>query len=371
MSERIPMLDLREQTGALWPELEKAVHDVLRSGRYVLGPNVEAFEREVADYVGTRHAVGLNSGSDALVIALRALDIGPGDEVVAPSFTFFATAEAISAVGATPVFCDVEPASLCLDPRAVTRALGPRSRAIVPVHLFGHPVEMDALLELAEERGVAVVEDACQAIGARHCGRRVGSLGRVGAFSFYPTKNLAAFGDAGVLVTDDAALAERARLLRNHGSAERYRNETLGYNSRLDEIQAAILRVKLRHLDAWNDARREVARRYSEGLAGVAGIEAPAEAGEVSHVYHQYTVRVAGGRRDALRSALEAEGISTQIHYPVPVHDMPMYAHLDAKLPVTERACEEVLSLPIWPELGRPDQRRVLDALARAAKTTR
>ncbi len=361
------MLDLREQTDALWPELEKAVHDVIRSGRYVLGPVVEAFEREIADYLGTRHAVGLNSGTDALVIALRALDVGPGDEVVTPSFTFFATVEAISVVGATPVFCDIEPASLCLDPRSVERALGPRTRAIIPVHLFGHSAEMDALLDLAAQRGVAVLEDACQAIGARHDGRRVGGLGRVGAFSFFPSKNLGALGDGGLLVTDDAGLAERARRLRDHGSAERYHNVELGYASRLDEFQAAILRVKLPYLDAWNDARREVARRYSEGLAGVAGLQTPEEGNQVRHVYHQYTIRVTGGRRERVRSALDEAGVSTQVYYPIPVHAMPMYAHLGARLPVTERACEEVLSLPIWPELDEPTQRCIVEALLHAA----
>ncbi len=366
MSRRVPLLDLREQTDALWPELAKAVEDVLRSGRFILGPELEAFEREMADYLGAAHAVGLNSGTDALVIALRALDIGPGDEVIAPSFTFFATAEAISIVGATPVFCDILPDSFCLDPAAARRLVGPRTRALLPVHLFGHAAQMDALSALAQEHDLAVLEDACQAIGGRYGDRALGTIGRAGAFSFFPSKNLGAMGDAGMLVTDDDELAERWRLLRSHGSRERYRNELLGYNSRMDELQAAVLRVKLRHLDAWNDARRQVARIYSEGLADVAGVEPPTEGDGVRHVYHQYTVRIAGGTRDAVRAALDEAGVSTQIYYPIPIHRMPMYG-TSAPLDVTDAAADEVLSLPIWPELTPDVQGRILDAVRAAA----
>ena len=365
MSRRVPLLDLREQTDALWPELAKAVEAVLRSGRFILGPEVEAFEREMADYLGAAHAVGLNSGTDALVIALRALEIGPGDEVIAPSFSFFATAEAISQVGATPVFCDIRPDSFCIDPEEARSLVSPRTRAVLPVHLFGHAAEMDSLSQLAEDHELALVEDACQAIGGLHRERRLGTIGSVGALSFFPSKNLGAMGDAGMLVTDDAELAERARLLRSHGSRERYRNELLGYNSRMDELQAAMLRVKLRHLDAWNDARREVASIYTQGLADVAGVEPPSEADGVRHVYHQYTLRITGGRRDAMRAALDEAGVSTQIYYPIPIHRMPMYSGLP--LDVTDAAADEVLSLPIWPELTRELQGRILDAVRAAA----
>src|SRR5262249_50859153 len=270
VTRRIPMVDLEAQTEALWPELEKAALDLLRSGRFILGPNVEAFEREAARFLGVAHAVGVGSGTDALVVGLRALGIGPGDEVIVPSFTFFATAEAVSLIGATPVFADIEPHTFCLEPDSVAKAISLRTRAIIPVHLFGHPAEMDALGDLARRKGLAVLEDAAQGFGAVYRGRKVGGLGNAAAFSFFPSKNLGAFGEAGLITTDDASVADAVRRLRTHGSRERYVHVDIGYNARLDEIQAALLRVKLPHVPSWNDERRRVAKAYDATPAGVA-----------------------------------------------------------------------------------------------------
>jgi dTDP-4-amino-4,6-dideoxygalactose transaminase len=363
------MLDLGPQLAALGDELERAVARVLRSGQYILGPEVEAFEREVAAYLGVAHAVGVSSGTDALVIALRALGIGAGHEVIAPSFTFFATAEAITLAGATPVFADIDPDSFALDPADVARRIGPRTRAILAVHLYGHPFDADALGALARERGVALVEDAAQAFGAAHRGRRVGTLGSAAAFSFFPSKNLGAAGDAGLIATDDAELAGRARMLRVHGSRQRYLHEAVGYTARLDEIQAALLRIKLPHLDRWNDQRRRVAALYGEVLEGLPGVRPPPVAPWAEHVFHQYTLRVPARARERIVAALAAEQIASQIYYPIPVHRTPPYA-TDGALPETDRACAEVLSLPIWPELPATEVKRVGEALARVDLST-
>jgi dTDP-4-amino-4,6-dideoxygalactose transaminase len=359
------MLDLGPQLAALGPELEAALRRVLRSGRYLLGPEIEAFERECAAYLGVRHAIGLASGTDALVIGLRALGIGPGDEVIVPSFTFFATAEAVSLLGAIPVFADLTPETFCIDPEGARAAIGPRTRAIVPVHLFGHPAEMDPLLALARERGLLLLEDAAQAIGATYRGRRCGGLGAAAVFSFYPSKNLGALGDGGLLATDDGEVAERARLLRNHGSPGGYRHERIGYCSRLDELQAAALRVKLPHLDAWNEARRRVADAYRAELHGVAGLALPREAPGCRHVYHVFTIRLPADRRDAVREALAKDGIASTVYYPEPIHRALPYARAQS-LPETERAAREVLSLPIWPELDRGQVARVASGIKHA-----
>jgi dTDP-4-amino-4,6-dideoxygalactose transaminase len=366
VKRKIPMVDLAEQTEALWPGLEKAALDVIRSGRFILGPEVEAFERETAEFLGVRFAIGVGSGTDALVLGLRALGVGPGDEVVVPSFTFFATAEAVSLVGATPVFADIEPASFCLDPAAARAALTSRTRAIVPVHLFGHPADMTALRTLARERGVALLEDAAQAFGAVHRGTRIGGLGEIAAFSFFPSKNLGAFGEAGLIGTNDETLAESVRSLRTHGSRQRYVNTEVGYNARLDELQAALLRVKLPHVAQWNDERRRVAAAYSAVLRGVAGVTTPMIADGSTHVFHQYTLRIAGGRRDAVARALEAEGVASQVYYPIPIHESPVYAAARAKLPATDAAAREVLSLPIYPELSSGDAREIAELVAKA-----
>jgi dTDP-4-amino-4,6-dideoxygalactose transaminase len=349
---KIPMVDLSEQTERLWPELEKAVLGVLRSGRFILGPNVEAFEREAAEFLGVKHAIGVGSGTDALVLGLRALGIGPGDEVIVPSFTFFATAESVSLVGATPVFAEIDPVSFCLDPAAARAALTPRTRAIVPVHLFGHPADMTALRALAREKGLLLLEDAAQAFGAVHAGTRIGGLGEAAAFSFFPSKNLGAFGEAGLVGTNDARIADSIRSLRAHGSRQRYVNTEIGYNARLDEIQASLLRVKLPHVARWNDERRRVASEYTAALGGIAGVVPPNVSAGNTHVFHQYTLRISDGRRDAVAKSLDAAGVSTQVYYPIPIHQLPVYADRKVALPVTEKAASDVLSLPIFPELS-------------------
>ena len=361
----LPMLDLGPQLEALGGELERAVAQVVRSGQYILGPNVEAFEREVAAYLGVPHAIGVSSGTDALVIALRALGMEPGDEVIAPSFTFFASAEAVTLAGATPVFADIDPSSYALDPADVERRIGPRTRAILAVHLYGHPFDADALGSLARRRGLVLIEDAAQAFGAAWRGRRIGTLGDAAAFSFFPSKNLGAAGDAGLITTGDAEVAARARMLRVHGSRQRYVHESVGYTARLDEIQAAVLRVKLRHVDGWIARRRAVAGLYADALRGVPGVGTPSVAPGAEHVFHQYTVRVPGGARAALVVALAAAQIASQIYYPIPVHRTPPYAAA-LELPETERAAAEVLSLPIWPELAPEQIKRVAGVLAGA-----
>jgi dTDP-4-amino-4,6-dideoxygalactose transaminase len=359
----IPLLDLGPEIELLWDELEASVLDVLRSGRFILGPNVEAFEREAADYLGVRHALGVNSGTDALVIGLRALGIGPGDEVITSPFTYFATAEAVSLIGAKPVFADIRPDLFTLDPARIEERITPRTRAIIPVHLFGHPADMQAISAVAERHDLRILEDTAQAFGASDRGRKLGSLGNVGAFSFYPTKNLGAFGDAGMLATDDDAVAECARRLRTHGSVQRDVHDRLGYASRLDEIQAAILRIKLARVDAWNDDRRNVAHSYDRRLAGVEGIQTPAAEPEARHVYHQYTIRVGGGRRDALAAELDRAGVGSAVYYRAPLHLLEVYAGDYPSMPEAEAAAGEVLSLPIGPFLDPQSVDRVVDAI--------
>jgi dTDP-4-amino-4,6-dideoxygalactose transaminase len=368
VTRKIPMVDLSEQTDRLWPELEKAVHDVLRSGRFILGPNVEAFEREAASALGARYAVGVGSGTDALVLGLRALGVGPGDEVIVPSFTFFATAEAVSLCGAKPVFVDIEPTTFCLEPEGVAKAIGLRTRAIIPVHLFGHPAEMDAILDLARGRGLAVLEDAAQAFGAVYRGRPIGALGNAAAFSFFPSKNLGAFGEAGLVTTGDEAVANSLRSLRAHGSRERYKHTEIGYNARLDEIHAALLRVKLPHVPAWNEERRRVAASYEAALSGLRGVTTPRTAPGCTHVFHQYTLRVPADKRAAIQKSLEAKGIATQIYYPIPNHALPMYAQGAPTLPETDEAARTVLSLPIYPELSDADVRWIAEELRAALR---
>jgi len=365
--ESIPILDLRPQIAALRPDFEAAFARVLDSGQFILGPEEQAFEREAAAYLGVEHAVGLNSGTDALVIALRALGIGAGDEVITTPFTFFATAEATTLLGGTPVFVDVEPGSFNLDPARLEAAVTPRTRAILPVHLFGRPCHMDAIMAIAGRHGVKVVEDCAQSFGADWGGRRTGAIGHMGAFSFFPTKNLNAFGDGGMIATDDDELAALARMLRAHGARKKYYNEQAGYNSRLDELHAAMLRVKLPHLDAWNEGRRRAAACYNEALAGLDGLLLPDPV--PGHVFHQYTVRILGGRRDAVQKALAGAGIGTMIYYPVPVHRLKLYqeSHAAISCPVAESLGAEVLSLPIWPELaGTATQEQVIAALREA-----
>jgi dTDP-4-amino-4,6-dideoxygalactose transaminase len=347
-------VDILRQHGELGPALEAALCRVARGGHFVLGPEVAALERELAEDHGCAGAVGLNSGTDALVLSLRALGIGPGDEVITTPFSFFATSEAIALAGARPVFADVEPESLNLDPRAVEAALSERTRAVLPVHLFGRPCDMDGILEIARRRGLWVVEDCAQAIGARYRGTPVGSLGDLGCLSFFPTKNLGALGDGGMVVGRDERLLQRVRALAAHGSRERYLHEEIGQNSRLDELQAAALRVKRTRLPAWTEARRKNAARYRELLAGLPGLALPpADDERFASVWHQFTVRVEG--RDGLRRHLAERGIDSMIYYPVPLHLQRAHRDLgyqSGDFPHAERAAAGALSLPVHPGLS-------------------
>lgn len=360
--ERIPIADPAAEYRELAAEIDAAVRRVLASGRYILGAEGAALESEVAAYVGAGHAVGVNSGTDALHFALRAAGIGPGDEVILPSFTFVATAAAVSYTGARPVFADIDAQTFCLDPRSLERSLTPRTRAVIAVHLYGQCAAMEEIAKLCHEKKLFLIEDCAQSLGADYDGRRAGSWGDFGCFSFYPTKNLAAAGDAGMLSARDASRAGRLRMLRHHGSGQAYVHEVLGYNSRLDELQAAILRVKLRHLDRFNAARAELARRYRGLLAGLP-LLLPAEHGRGRHVWHQFTVR--SSKRDALRESLDQAGIASMIYYPVPLHRQPIYAADCAglELPATDEAARTVLSLPIYPQLGEERSRRVCEAI--------
>jgi dTDP-4-amino-4,6-dideoxygalactose transaminase len=363
---QIPPLDLLPEIDFLWSEIQSAISDVIRSGQFVLGPQVRALESEIAGALSVKHAIACNSGTDALVIGLRALGIVPGDEVITTPFTFYATAEAISLVGAEPVFVDIEPRTLNIDPSRIVEALTPRTKAIVPVHLFGHAADMDPILEIARQRGLAVLEDVAQAFGGRYWGRPLGSLGQAGAFSFYPTKNLGAFGDGGLLATNDDHVAEMARKLRTHGSLSRDRNEMIGYNSRLDEIQAAILRIKLPHVENWNRERQRAAATYRRLLADVEGVVPPLVEEYADHVFNQFTVRIKGRNRDEVQKALAASAVGTNVYYSVPVHRLPVYAGRNCDLPVAECAAREVLSLPMGPMLSNAAIGRVVDALRNA-----
>lgn len=370
------MLDLQAEVRELWSDLQPAVERVLRSGHFIGGGEVDAFEQEVAAYLGVRHAVGLNSGTDALVLGLEALGIGPGDEVLTTPFSFFATSEAILRVGATPVFGDIDPRTLLLDPATLGALVTPRTRAVLPVHLFGLPLDMDDVMAFADRHGLAVLEDCAQAFGARHAGRRVGSIGTIGAFSFYPTKNLGAYGDAGLAVTDDDELATRLRSLRNHGSSptEKYRHDRLGHNSRLDALQAAVLRVKLPRVDAWNARRRALAAAYADALRRFANDGAGVNEGATflnlpplhpEHVFHQFTVQVQGGQREAFERALQAEGVAFSRFYPAPLTHQPAGCAF-GQAEVAAAAADRVVSLPIHPWLPEHAVGRVRAAAERA-----
>jgi dTDP-4-amino-4,6-dideoxygalactose transaminase len=367
---RVPFVDLPLQYRQLKAEIDDAVLRVFGRCDFILGQEVAAFEKRFAEFVGARHCVGVASGTDALHLILRALDVGPGDEVVTVANTFIATAEAISYAGATPVLVDCMPDTYLIDPEAVRRALTPRTRAVIPVHLYGQPADVDALRAIARERGVAVIEDAAQAHGAAvRGGRRCGALADAAAFSFYPGKNLGAYGDGGAVTTDDAALAEQLRLLRNWGAVVKYEHEVQGFNSRLDTVQAAVLNVKLRHLEAWNARRARAAAWYGERLRDVPGVVPPAVAPWTErHVYHLYVVRVPGRDPRELVARLADLGVQAGIHYPKPVHLQKAYATLNlppGSLPVSERVCREVLSLPMFPEITEELVETVVDALRR------
>ncbi len=364
----IPLARLQVQHERLRSELEAAFCRVLDSSQFVLGPELEAFESEFAHWCQVRHAVGLGSGTDALVLGLRALGIQPGDAVALPTLTFAATAEAVCLLGAKPVFVDVEPAALTLDAHSLRAALERQPvKAVIPVHLYGQPARMDAIVALAKEFGASVLEDAAQAHGASLQGRPVGRWGAAGIFSFYPTKNLGALGDAGALVTDDPDLAERVRRLRDHGQTRKYEHIEVGYNSRLDALQAAWLRVKLRHLTAWNERRRALAKRYRARLDRVPAIQPLEEFADCVHVYHQFVVRCRN--RTRLAAHLRSHGIETAIHYPTPLHLLPAFAPWSrgpGSLPVAERACEEILALPLYPEMTEEEVDEVCATVAEA-----
>ncbi|HEX8422806.1 MAG TPA: DegT/DnrJ/EryC1/StrS family aminotransferase, partial [Pyrinomonadaceae bacterium] len=364
----IPFVDLQAQYRAIKREIDEAIGRVVESAAFILGREVEAFEAAFAEYLGARFCVGVNSGTAAIQLAVTACGIGAGDEVIVPANTFFATAEAVSTAGATPVFVDADPVSYTIDVKRIEAAITERTRAIIPVHLYGQAADLDAVFEIAGRHDLAVIEDAAQAHGALYKDRRVGARGRANCFSFYPGKNLGAYGEGGAVVTDDAEVARRVRLLRDHGSEQKYRHEIIGYNFRLEGIQGAVLNVKLKYLDGWNDLRRAHAARYHELLADAVrdggALVLPQELPYARHIYHLYVVQ--SEERDALQKHLSAAEIQTGIHYPVPVHLQPAYASLGHKagdFPEAERQAARILSLPMFPELSEAQIARVAESV--------
>jgi len=381
MSEiKIPVLDLKPQYESIKAEIQTAINRVLESGQFIMGPDVKLFEQEVAAYLGVKHAIGVNSGTDALVIGLRALGIGEGDEVITTPFSFFATAESISNVGAIPVFADVDLRSYNIDPAAIKAKITPHTKAIMPVHLYGQPAAMGQIMDIARENGLKVIEDCAQSFGARYwgtcsscqglcqentraaiSGKHTGTIGDVGAYSFFPSKNLGAYGDGGLVVTDNDQVAEVARMLRVHGAKKKYHNKMFGYNSRLDTLQAAILRVKLQYVDDWNQGRRKVAKIYNELLSDVSGIITPELAD--GHVFHQYTIRVTEGKRDQLKEYLTTQGIGTMVYYPVSQDQLPIYQGQYPLTPISDLLAAQVLSLPIGSELDHTALEWIVQAI--------
>lgn len=364
----VSMVDLKVQYAAIKDEIDSAVLDVIKSSSFILGPRGKALEQSIAAYHGVKHAVGVASGTDALHLALLAAEVGKGDEVITTPFTFIATAEAISYVGGVPVFVDIRPDTFNIDIAKIEDRITNRTKAIIPVHLYGHPANMDALLEIARRHGLRVIEDCAQSFGAEQRGKKTGSFGDLGCFSFFPSKNLGCYGDGGMVITDDAVLADRLTSLRNHGSRVRYYHDEIGFNSRLDEIQAAVLSIKLRHIDEYNEGRRTNAERYRNELA-VPAIQTPVELPEAKHVYHQYTIRIKERDRDAVKERLDREQVSSMIYYPVPLHLQAAYRDLGmgpGSLPVAETAAREVLSLPMYPELTAEQVAFIAAALRRS-----
>ncbi|MBU7583443.1 MAG: DegT/DnrJ/EryC1/StrS family aminotransferase [Nostoc sp. TH1S01] len=378
--DKIPVLDLKPQYESLKAEIQNAISRVLESGQFIMGPDVKLFEQEVAQYLGVKHAIAVNSGTDALVIGLKALGIGQGDEVITTPFSFFATAESISNVGATPIFADISADSFNIDPGAIAQKITPRTKAIMPVHLYGNPAAIAAILDIAQAHNLKVIEDCAQSFGARYygtcagcnescqestrsriTGKQTGTIGDVGAYSFFPSKNLGAYGDGGLITTDNDQYAETARMLRVHGAKKKYHNEVLGYNSRLDTLQAAILRVKLPHIDQWNEGRRRVAKTYNDLLADVPGVITPNFAD--GHVFHQYTIRILDGKRDQVYQHLAEDGIATMIYYPIPQDRLPIYAGKYPNNTISDQVATQVLSLPIWPELTNEKITEITKAL--------
>jgi dTDP-3-amino-3,4,6-trideoxy-alpha-D-glucose transaminase len=353
-TQEIPLVDLRAQYATIRDDVRKAIDDVLESMQLTIGPNVRAFDLEFAQYIGAKHAVGVGSGTDALQLAIRACGVSGGDEVITVSFTFFATVEAILYANARPILVEIDERSMLMDPAAVAAAITPRTKAIIPVHLYGRTVDLRPLRQIAQDHNITIIEDAAQAHGALlDDGKKAGTGGRVNCFSFYCSKNLGAYGEAGSITTSDDRLAEELRALREHGQSTRYYHPVVGYNARLDELQAAILRIKLRKLPEWNARRREIARAY-DGLLKGSGIELPEIPPGERHVFYVYCIRVPGGRRDALRAYLGERAIGTQIHYPVPIHlqqSAEFLGYRKGDLPITERLADQVLSIPMYPEL--------------------
>jgi dTDP-4-amino-4,6-dideoxygalactose transaminase len=367
----VPPVNLGQQYQQIHEEVNTAVQAVLASGRYIGGSRVEAFEQQLADYIGVSEVMSCNSGTDALYLALRALEIGSGDEVITTPFTFIATAEVISAVGATPVFVDIEADTFNLNVEQIESAITERTRAIIPVHLFGLPVNMTRLMAIAESYDLMVIEDCAQATGAQWQGQKVGSIGHLGCFSFFPTKNLGACGDGGAITTNDSALAEQIHQLKDHGQTRKYCSEFIGVNSRLDSLQAAILSIKLKYLDRWNQQRQAIARRYDQFFSHISAIEVPPIHSPDISVWNQYTLRIKSDSdctslRDQLQTQLQQQGIGTTVYYPIPLHLQPIYKNQGyhaGQFPVAEQVAQEVLSLPMFPELSEQQQDQVIDRL--------
>jgi dTDP-4-amino-4,6-dideoxygalactose transaminase len=379
--KKSPPVDLARQYQQIAQETDAAILAVLKSGYYIGGPVVSEFEQQFAEYVGTSHVIGCNSGTDALYLAILALEIGPGDEVITPSFTFFATAEMVSQTGATPVFVDIDPLTFNLDPHKLEAAITPKTKAIIPVHLFGQPVDMGMVMNIAEKHNLFVIEDCAQATGAKWQNKQVGSWGHLNAFSFFPTKNLGGCGDGGAVTTNDPVLADKVRMLKEHGSRQRYFHEAIGINSRLDALQAAILQIKLRYLDEWNQQRRQAAQLYTELLTPIPHLILPTEIVGGEHVWNQYTIRVqnddskginrdaVGTLRDRVREKLQEAGVLSMIYYPIPLHLQVVYQNLGYPLGSfldTEAIAEEVLSLPMFPGINIEEQQQVAYALKEA-----
>jgi dTDP-4-amino-4,6-dideoxygalactose transaminase len=376
--KKIPPVDLARQYQQIAQETDAAILAVLKSGYYIGGPVVSEFEQQFAEYVGTSHAIGCNSGTDALYLAILALEIGPGDEVITPSFTFFATAEMVSQTGATPVFVDIDPLTFNLDPHKLEAAITSKTKAIIPVHLFGQAVDMTTVMAIAEKHHLFVIEDCAQATGAKWQDKQVGSWGHINAFSFFPTKNLGGCGDGGAVTTNDPVLADKVRMLKEHGSRQRYFHEAIGINSRLDALQAAILQIKLRYLDEWNQQRQQAAQLYTELLTPIPHLILPTEIAGGEHVWNQYTIRIqnnnskginrdaTGTLRDRVREKLQESGVISMIYYPIPLHLQVVYQNLGYPLgsfPQTEAIAEEVLSLPMFPGINSEEQQQVAYAL--------
>jgi dTDP-4-amino-4,6-dideoxygalactose transaminase len=367
---KVPLLDLQAQYATIKDEILPVVHEVLDSQRFILGPQVEAFEREVADFSGTGFAIGVSSGTDALLLCLMAAQVDWGDEVITTPYTFFATAGSIARVGATPVFVDIDPATYNINPELIEAKISPKTKAIIPVHLYGQCADMKPILDVGQKHDVFVIEDAAQAIGAEYGGMddgiryHAGNMGDFGCFSFFPSKNLGGFGDGGMVVANDAELAQLVKMLRTHGGKDKYRNAMVGMNGRLDALQAAILRVKLRHLESWSEQRRQHATYYNEAFVELEQVQTPSTASGNLHIYNQYIIRVP--KRDELQTYLKEQGIGTAIYYPIPLHLQECFAHLGYQpddLPESERAAHETLALPVYPELTREQQDYVVETI--------